>query len=200
MSLPIIFPGIDARLMCLYLLEQPLLSSWTQKQQLEVFSSRLELPQCSSTCGISTGIAQSALQQVSVVSSLIKCTWSVDLKLFNFSNCSEPSQDTLESIFRIHRQEGPSRLSAETSCVSLTCDSYFYIIFQDQSLTKAKHKARQKILQQAPCPSISLQERERNPWRQLTSLQTKCIVSCRRWNPPPSLCQCDTGKPHLHLG
>lgn len=35
----------------------------------------------------------------SLLSFLVKCTWSVDLKMFNFSNCLKPSEVTLESIF-----------------------------------------------------------------------------------------------------
>lgn len=35
----------------------------------------------------------------SPLSFLVKRTWSVDLKMFNFSNCLKPSEVTLESIF-----------------------------------------------------------------------------------------------------
>lgn len=158
MTLSVIFPGTDARLTCLCFLEQSYLSSWTQEQQLAFFPV---IWNCLSVSG-PVNYQQEWLRMFfnkSHLSSVIKCTWSVDLKMCNFSNCSEFFQVTLESIFR----DWQGRRTHQAVCWNLlfiTDLGYRYcpgtLILS--SMTQAKGKAHQKP--HKPCSNIPAEARK----------------------------------------
>lgn len=118
----------------------------------------------------------------------------MDLKVFNFSNCSEPSQVILRNIFTDDREEGPTRLSAETSCVSLSCGTRLHH-FTIRSKTKAWTKQRTghgRSLWQALCPHPS-RSREAS-LNTSDSPANKVHPVLQKVKPPPSLCQSGLGE------
>lgn len=163
------------------------------------FSSHLELSQCSRTWIINR---LRVFFSKSLLISVLKCTWSVDLKMCNFSNCSELFQVTLESIFRDRHW----RRTHQAVCWNLLFitdlgHTYCPGTLTLSSTTKAQPKPRVRHSRSLTNPvPISLQEQGSDSWTKLTALQTKCTLPCRRrWNPLQVYAIMTLRKPHLHL-